>query len=515
MERYMLKDGRAKKDAETIKKAAKKISSDDSVSKSTTLKIDVVNKKRIFVLDTNVLLHDSNSIYSFLGSVVVIPLAVLEELDHFKNEKTELGRHAREVSRLLDEMRKQGSLSEGVVISHGKAKIMVRVMPISPELESENVDLPFDLLDNKIILMAKHLADKGNHVTLVSKDINVRIKSDALGVEVEDYKKGIIRTDEYYKGWAEVILDRADVKKANLDNLGKVVEVDSLEPNQFVLLTDEHGSDYYRLFRKHGGGRVGEVKRPLLWSFRDKNVQQLMALDLLLDDTVQIVSLLGPAGTGKTFLTLLAGLFKVIKEHQYRKLLVARPLVSLGADIGFLPGNIQEKLYEWMHPVYDNLEYIFNEMAMKSELPSVLQNKRERRLRNGVVSHGRRREEDVAYTHGARVHQGVLKLQQEGMLALEAITYMRGRSIPNQFMFIDEVQNLTPHEVKTIVSRAGENTKVILGGDPYQIDSPYLDFSSNGLTITSEKLKSETIAGAVFLEKSERSILAQLAVENL
>ncbi|MCK4498987.1 PhoH family protein [Candidatus Babeliales bacterium] len=515
----------AKKITEKKIKTASKTVEKKSTSASKTSS-GSINKKRIFVLDTNVLLHDSNSIYSFLGSVVVIPLAVLEELDQFKSEKTELGRNARQISRNLDEMRQQGSLADGVLIKRGKESILVKVMPILVEMERESFDLPLDLLDHRIIFLAKSLADQGNHVTLVSKDINVRLKSDALGVEVEDYRKGIIQTDEYYKGWHEVIVDRADLKKINKDNMSKMLDIATVNPNQFVLFTDEHGSDSYRLFRNKTKGELFEVRRSQgLWSFRDKNVQQLMALDLLLDDTVQIVSLLGPAGTGKTFLALLAGLDKVLQQHQYRKLLVARPIVSLGADIGFLPGDVQEKLYEWMHPVYDNLEYIFNEMYIRGEVPNILKNKQERKYekercgksgKHKKQSSGyKKREEEGSHSYGARVHGGVLKLQTEGLLALEAITYMRGRSIPNQFMFIDEVQNLTPHEVKTIVSRAGDGTKVILGGDPYQIDSPYLDFSSNGLTITSEKLKNENLAGSVFLERSERSSLAKLAVEKL
>ena len=242
-----------------------------------------------------------------------------------------------------------------------------------------------------------------------------------------------------------------------------------------------------------------------------------MALDLLLDDSVQLVSLLGQAGTGKTFLTLLAGLHKTIEEKSYSKMLVARPIVSLGADIGFLPGDVQEKLYEWMHPVYDNLDYIFNELTNANMLPAMLKHEKKEEKRSRFDWKKRRREEDhhEGYSYGPQVHAGVAQLKSAGLLTLEAITYMRGRSIPKQFMFIDEVQNLTPHEVKTIISRAGEGTKVILCGDPYQIDSPYLDFTSNGLTVTGEKMKGLPITGIVMLENSERSYLAKVAAEIL
>jgi PhoH-like ATPase len=245
-----------------------------------------------------------------------------------------------------------------------------------------------------------------------------------------------------------------------------------------------------------------------------------------MDNSVQVLTLLGPAGTGKTFLTLLIGLYKVMTEHAYRKFLISRPIVALGADIGFLPGDVQEKLFHWMQPVYDNLEFIFSQMKGPEEHERLLGQHTQRKGKDHKKKHA-----DKGRHHGngngngkggAGEHHGEKKaitdvdiLQQRGILSLEAITYMRGRSIPHQFVFIDEVQNLTPHEVKTIVSRAGEGTKVILAGDPHQIDSPYLDFSSNGLTVTTDKLKDEPLFGTVYLETSERSELAKLAAEAL
>jgi len=244
-----------------------------------------------------------------------------------------------------------------------------------------------------------------------------------------------------------------------------------------------------------------------------------MSLDLLLDDSIKLMTLLGPAGTGKTFLTLLAGLYKTVQDHTYRKLLVTRPVIALGADIGYLPGDVQDKLHYWMQPVHDNLEFIGSQLLRGTE-QMLGMGKKERR--SGKKQQERQQEHEREHGHGPR-HQPsqyedtklVDRLQRQGVLSLEAITYMRGRSIPYQFVFIDEVQNLTPHEVKTIVSRAGEGTKVVLAGDPYQIDSPYLDFSSNGLTVTTEKFKDYSLFGSVFLEISERSELAKLAAEVL
>jgi PhoH-like ATPase len=477
-----------------------------------------INQKRIFVLDTNVLLHDSACLTAFHDSVVVIPLGVLEELDRFKTEKTELGLNARQVARTLDSLRAHGSLSEGVVLENDHNRVLVKVMATLPEVLAQEEDLPIDLLDNKIILLAKYLMSQDNRVTFVSKDINVRIKADAVGLDVEDYQQGVLQGDAYYSGWTDLIVPSSDFKQVSAQTIASHLSLErALYPNEFVVVSSDAAASKYRLFRKGATDEhLKEVGRPpSLWAFRDKNVQQHMALDLLLDDTVQLVFLLGAAGTGKTFLALLVGLFKVLEAHAFHKMLVARPLVSLGADLGYLPGDVHEKLYQWMHPVYDNLEFIFNEMQQRGHSPDFLKHKKSHRRSGSKFYKDRFREDELQYMHGARVHEAVEYLLREGMLSLEAIAYMRGRSIPQQYMFVDEVQNLTPHEVKTIISRAGAGTKVIMAGDPYQIDSPYLNFSTNGLTVTSEKLKRSPLVGSVFLTISERSALAKLAVDYL
>jgi PhoH-like ATPase len=249
------------------------------------------------------------------------------------------------------------------------------------------------------------------------------------------------------------------------------------------------------------------VQPKLAWPLEARNPQQLMALDLLLDKDIKLVTLFGPAGTGKTFLTLLAGLQQVLIEDEYQKILISRPVVPLGRDIGYLPGDIQEKLHSWMLPIYDNIEFIVHQASMAGHLEDVVEEGRHRRKGKFGKSEYRR--------HVAGDLGEVEQLMHRGKLSLEAITYMRGRSIPYQYIFIDEVQNLTPHEVKTLITRVGEGSKIILAGDPYQIDSPYLDFSSNGLVVSSERFKGQPIFGSVYLESSERSELSKLASELL
>jgi len=295
------------------------------------------------------------------------------------------------------------------------------------------------------------------------------------------------------------------LKKDHPEELEKILEEQGLELNEFVLLESQHNPFNYRVFRYLGGTKFKPVYDPAIkWPLKARNPQQLMALDLLFDTSIQLVSLFGPAGTGKTFLALLAGLHQVLIEDEYQRLLVSRPVVPLGRDIGFLPGTIEEKLRSWMLPVYDNLDFISHATRVGQHFEQV---KDEMRSKKGKKPR-----------RGEKPKPGLPGLEQlieQDKIGLEAITYMRGRSIPYQFILIDEVQNLTPHEVKTLVSRVGAGSKMILTGDPYQIDSPYLDFSSNGLVVTSERFKGQYLFGTVYLETSERSALSQLASELL
>ncbi|MCK4651119.1 PhoH family protein [Candidatus Babeliales bacterium] len=464
---------------------------------------------RIFILDTNVLLHDSDAIFEFKDVVLGIPFVVLQELDTFKKNQGELGRNSREVIRILDELRNKGCLNKGVEISSETGSIL-KVLP-TPAFQPTQ-EMYGDVVDDLILKTVQNLVKEGFDATLITKDINSRVKADAMGLEAEDYIKEKVSSVEFYKGWIKINLSANELRKITINKLPEIlkqkkIKLEKLAPNEFIVVESENNPENYHLFRFLGGTNFILVKNPkIIAHFGARNVQQLMALDLLRDDNVKIISLVGPAGTGKTFLTLLIGLQKVAKEHLYKKFLISRPVVALGADIGYLPGELHEKLRYWMQPVYDNLELIFSQLGEKEI--EYLANKKERQalkkhLRDRYIKD---RHQEIS---------NVDILQEKGILSMEAITYMRGRSIPYQFILIDEVQNLNPHEVKTVVSRAGEGTKIILAGDPFQIDSPYLDFSSNGLTITTEKLKGQSIFGSVFLEKSERSKVAKLAAKLL
>lgn len=469
-----------------------------------------IRTKRIFVLDTNVLLHDCTSLFAFKGVVVVIPFVVLEELDTFKKDNGELGRNARAVIRTLDELREQGSLNEGVELNHGTKSILRVTLPANPF--EQPILVNSTARDNAILKTVQNLTKKGYEVTLVTKDINARVKADSLKLDAEDYTAGAIVEETFYKGWTRIPVPSMTLKTLSPQKVFDFLrgeEAAHLNPNEFVIVESENNPDHNRIFRFLGGKVFKEVLTPQLrWSFTSKNIQQRMALDVLLDDDIKLVSLIGPAGTGKTFLALLAGLQKVVSEKIYRRLLVTRPIVALGADIGYLPGDVQEKLHNWMKPIHDNLDYIFTKKINRGE-PE--EDEEYQFLGSRAKDRRHQRRHPIQEQQGREIEL----LQQKNILNMEAITYMRGRSIPDQFIFIDEVQNLTPHEVKTIVSRAGEGSKVILAGDPHQIDSPYLDFTSNGLTITAEKLKSQPIAATVYLDKSERSRLADIAARIL
>ncbi len=471
---------------------------------------------RVFVLDTNVLIHDANALFAFKGVVVALPFVVLEELDTFKKEGGEKGHNVRQTIRFLDELRNKGSLLDGVPLDHDTQGSIFKVIRTPNEVTFSSLQKDLhELKDNLIIQTAANLVKDGNKVTLITKDINVRIKADVLGIEAEDYNKGVVLYEQFYKGWIRHQLPANDLRLMTAKQVPAILGSVKMFPNEFVIMESENNQHNYRVFRHMGGNMYKEVDPiTLMHVFSARNIQQLMTLDLLLDDNIKLITLLGPAGTGKTFLTLLAGMYKVMYERMYRKLLVTRPVIALGADIGYLPGDVNEKLHYWMQPVHDNLEFIASQMLKGTEERFGLNNKKgkDRKRKHEEEEHSHKPERPG----NAHDDSGLVeRLQRQGVLSLEAITYMRGRSIPYQFVFIDEVQNLTPHEVKTIVSRAGEGTKVILAGDPYQIDSPYLDFSSNGLTVTTERFKEYSLFGTVFLETSERSELAKLAAEIL
>lgn len=483
---------------------------------------------KIYILDANVLIYDPGSLFAFPGARVGIPGTIIEELDQFKREGTDRGRGARVAIRSLDELRSQGSLAQGVKLDNGSI-----VQVLFPPLNSKQYEVPLNLdnNDNKVLLLAYALQKQGNEVRFITKDLNARVKADALGIIAEDYTRGKVSDQEFYRGWVKVPVPSIQLKKDDPEELHHAIEEYKLDRNQFVILESQHNPHNYRVFRFLGNDRFLAVNEPVFrWPFKARNPQQLMALNVLLDPSIQLVTLFGPAGTGKTFLALLAGLHQVVVEDDFQKLLVARPIVPLGRDIGYLPGSLEEKLHTWMLPVFDNMEFIFHSASMGRHLERVEDesrssyrgngNRRDRRGRhNGNGHHHRNGGQQHEGGHQGREHStGVAALDDlidRGKISLEAITYMRGRSIPYQYIVIDEVQNLTPHEVKTLVSRVGEGSKIILAGDPYQIDTPYLDFSSNGLVVTSEKFKGQEVFGSVYLERSERSVLSQLASDLL
>lgn len=467
----------------------------------------IAKNKKAYVLDTNVLVHDPNALFSFEGVLVGIPSIVLEELDNFKREGTDRGRNSRQAVRLLDELRTYGSLRDGVTLSNDS---IVRVLFMASE--NKCVDFPFSLSsnDNVILYMAFALQCEGYDVTFISKDLNARIKSDALGLKSEDYSEEHITEEEFYHGWRSVAVPSIELKSDEPAILFDILKKDKCTINEFILLESQNNPHNNRLFRYVGGKRFIPVSNPKFrWPLTARNAQQLMALNLLLDKDIQFVTLFGPAGTGKTFLALLAGLHKVLVENSYEKILVSRPIVPLGRDIGYLPGDVKEKLHSWMLPIYDNMDFIVHSASNRNQETD--EDHDQRPFKKGKDK-GRER-----HRHHKK-ESGLMSLDEliyRGKIGLEAITYMRGRSIPYQYILIDEAQNLTPHEVKTIVSRVGTGSKLILAGDPYQIDSPYLDFSSNGLVTASEKFKGESVFGTVYLQTSERSILSQLANDLL
>jgi PhoH-like ATPase len=442
--------------------------------------------KKVFVLDTNILLSDPRSIFKFEDNDVVIPISVIEEVDTFKKGTNENGRNAREVSRILDNLRSRGTLSHGISLFENKedsGKLFVYLgqnMDVLPELLSDTVD-------NYILAIAltlqKQFGEK-RKVLIITKDSNLRIKADAFGIGAEDFEADKVAVDEFYSGHRNV---QISAKQMNDFYSNRSIQIDH-EPkwaNQFINLVDEKDPNQAVMGvynQETDSVEMLESNKENVWGIFPRNPQQACALNALLDDNIRLVTISGGAGTGKTLLAIAAGLAKTTDEDQYQKLLVARPIFPMGKDLGFLPGDLDEKLNPWMQPIYDSLDFLLS----------------------GGMPSGKN-----------RLSRSYLELINQGMLAVEPLTYIRGRSLPNQFFVVDEAQNLTPHEIKTILTRAGEGTKIVLTGDPAQIDIPYMDISNNGLTYVIEKFKKEPIAAHITLQKGERSELATVSADLL
>lgn len=467
----------------------------------------IADVKKVYILDTNVLIHDCQSIFNFANTLIGIPAIVLEELDHLKKESSDRGSSAREVIRFLDGLRSRGSLKDGVRLDNGS--ILQIIFPMTVHGNAE-LFLTRAVGDNEILLTALDMQKKGYQVTFVSKDINARVKADALDIKAEDYLKGRVSEYDVYKGWRSVMIPAGDLRKDFPDMLYDLAQNNRLENNEFIELQSENNQFNSRVFRYLGGHRFKNVVAPdFAWPLKPRNPQQLMALDLLMDDDIKLISLVGSAGTGKTFLALLAGLHQVLIKNDYRKMLVSRPVIPLGPDIGYLPGNVQEKLESWMQPMYDNLSLIMHSVS-KSQQPQLESDGHGHHFKRAKKDHEKWQKKPKH-----RIEATMEDLVHNGKLSIEAMTYMRGRSIPFQYILIDEVQNLTLHEVKTLLTRVGEGSKIIILGDPYQIDSPYLDFNSNGLMVATNAFKGQQVFGSVFLQTTERSELSRLASELL
>lgn len=433
--------------------------------------------RKIFVIDTNVFLHDPYAIDKFKDNDVVIPLVVLEEISSLKRQAGELGNNARIAMRIIDSLKtvEKGSFSSGILLPQG-TKISIFLEPKKEKLE--DFPLPLDRNANKILLIAYLLRKKNDKVVFISKDFISRIKAEALGIEAEDYESLKVSYDDLHKGIRKFTVPKKDIDLFYKD--GKIdLSGEKFSPNEYCLLqSKERSSALARFNYKDQKLELLMQADKGIWGIAPLNAEQKCVLDLLLRDDVPLVSLMGPAGTGKTLLALACGLRKVFDEDVYSKILVSRPIVPLGKDIGYLPGTKEEKLYHWMQPIYDNLEFLCQSTNGKE--------------------------------HGRSALDFII---QSKKVEMEAVTYIRGRSLPKIYFIIDEAQNLTPHEAKTIISRAGKGSKVILTGDPTQIDNPYLDKDSNGLSYVLSKFKGEKLFGHVFLDKTERSELAALAAE--
>jgi len=437
-------------------------------------------KEKILVLDTNVLLTDSNSILNFEKADIAIPLKVLDEIDKHKKRQDSVGMHARSIIRKLDELRTDGNLFEGVDIGSGKLFVKgYDPFKLPDDLDIENPD-------NQIIATALSLKAENSEteVVLVSRDINMRVKCDALGIECEDYSNDQVVEDieGLYTGLAECLVDDQVVDSVYKED-GVFLDPDevALEPNQFVMLisnSNEKKSALVRFINYETRVQKVDSFKKGIWGVRPKNKEQNFALDLLTDPDVPLVTIIGKAGSGKTLMALACGLQQCFGEtandRKYSRVIVTKPVEPVGKDIGFLPGTMEEKMMPWVAPIQDNLKNLMGNDKVTLDM-----------------------------------------YMEEGKIEVEAMTFIRGRSIANAFIIIDEAQNMTKHEIKTVLTRVGEGTKIILTGDIEQIDNVYLDETSNGLTYVIDRFKDQACAGHITLVKGERSKIATLAAKLL
>ena len=440
--------------------------------------------KKIFILDTNVLIHDPEAMFSFDDNDVYLPIYVIEEIDKLKEYNDRVGKSARETSRNIEKLRKEEknsnlSLLEGLKNSTGGTFRIVLG-------ENDSVNIPDslnkNLTDNKIIGQALRIKNenKKRKVILVSKDMNVRIKANVLGMETVDYVKDQIDINQLYEGWREIEISSdlfSLLEKAPIINWDLVLKEEP-KANELIRFKNSN-KEILTIYKKEREKLEKQVFADTkVWGVFARNTEQKQAMELLMDERIKLVTLVGKAGTGKTLLAIATALEQVVERKLYKKIFIARPIVPMGNDIGFLPGTEKEKMQPWMLPIYDNIEFL---ASNKSQ------------------------------TSSNEAEKVVAGLESLGLLKVEPLTYIRGRSIPQGFIIIDEAQNLTPHEVKTIITRVGKDTKIVFTGDPDQIDNPYLDANSNGLAYIAEKMKNEILVGHIRLVKGERSEISELA----
>ncbi|MDP6332037.1 MAG: PhoH family protein [SAR324 cluster bacterium] len=446
-----------------------------------------MNCPSVYVLDISVLLYTPDAIFDFPMKEVILPVSILDALEPLRQDLGEKGRVANLVSKILDECRQLGNLVEGVSLPNGGK---LRIELADPETEA----IPFSFNSrnpsNRILAVAWLLSRENKDVVFVSRDENLRTKANTLNVPTISYQGRRRDDSNLYSGIHHCEVSKKKLRNLNQQSFISIEEVKSeldenikFFPNQGLLLNNPEvpEEDVLAIYNQSKNKFLTVSKEQGVWGIRPRNLEQRLALALLVDPNISIVTLSGKAGTGKTLLALAVGLQQMMVDNIYSRMLVSRPIFPMGRDLGFLPGDTQEKLSPWMQPIFDNLELLINNTSEKKS------SKRD----------------------------SYQELMERGMLVVEPLTYIRGRSIPNQHMIVDEAQNLTPHEMKTIVSRAGDGTKIVLTGDPNQIDNTDVNLSSNGLSTLVERFKGSQLAGHVRFTSVERSALAELAANVL
>ncbi|MEM9160841.1 MAG: PhoH family protein [Verrucomicrobiota bacterium] len=476
--------------------------------------LNVVGKAKTYVLDSNVLLHDPHSLFKFDDNNLVIPIEVLEELDNIKMEQSsERGRNARRVNRLLRELLPDSrAMREGVKMdTGGSLSVVINANPIDGGSKSSRIlaagsSLDLNKKDNRILAAALFVQEHfPPPVILVTKDINMQLKARALGLEAEDYLNDKAAEDPEYDSYQKIVVSTHELQRFASEGEFEVdLEETPLDTNEYVLLTTPESKTMPA--RHYGDGVLRKlilpeyVKAPGGIPIRPRNLEQRFFMDALLDDSVSLITCYGKAGTGKTLLSTVCAIYQTLHHHgTYDGVSISRPVISVGNEIGFLPGSLEEKMNPWLQPYYDALEVLIPSNSPKEPQ---FENKRQRKKTPPPET-------------AEKTPKPYERLLESGLVEIEALCFIRGRSIARRFFILDEAQQLTPHEVKTVITRISEGSKIVLIGDPAQIDNPYVDSRSNGLVYCANRMRGQAIAAHVQLTKGERSLLAELAADLL